>query len=82
MNYFIGGSPCAGKSTVCDLLAARQGWETYHCDEHYDAHLERARPGSTLSKFRGLTWREAFTRPLETMIRAIPLIPDPPIPTR
>ena len=70
MNYFIGGSPCAGKSTICDLLAARHGWQTYHCDEYYDAHLERAKPGSILSKFRGMTWREAFTtRSLETMIR-------------
>jgi dephospho-CoA kinase len=69
MNYFIGGSSCAGKSTICDLLAARHGWKTYHCDEHYDAHLERAKPGSILSKFCGMTWHEAFTtRTLETMI--------------
>jgi dephospho-CoA kinase len=69
MNYFIGGSPCAGKSTICDLLAARHGWQTYHCDEHYDTHLERAKPDSILAKFRGLTWLEVFTnRTLETMI--------------
>jgi dephospho-CoA kinase len=69
MNYFIGGSPCAGKSTICDLLATRHGWETYHCDEHYDAHLKLAKSDSTLSKFRNLTWLEAFTtRSLETMI--------------
>jgi dephospho-CoA kinase len=70
MNYFIGGSPCAGKSTICDLLATRHGLKTYHCDEHYDIHLEKAKPGSTLSQFRGMTWHEAFTtRSLETMIR-------------
>jgi dephospho-CoA kinase len=69
MNYFIGGSPCAGKSTICNLLAARHGLQTYHCDEHYDAHLERAKPGSILSQFRSMTWQEAFTtRSLETMI--------------
>jgi dephospho-CoA kinase len=70
MIYFIGGSPCAGKSTICDLLATRHGWQTYHCDEHYAAHLERAKSVSTLSKFRGMTWKEAFTsRTLKTMIR-------------
>ena len=69
MNFFVGGSPCAGKSTVCDVLAALHGLRTYHCDEHYDAHLERAKPGSTLSMFRGLTWLEAFTtRPLDKEI--------------
>jgi hypothetical protein len=68
-RYFLGGSPCAGKSTVCDLLATRHGTKTYHCDDHYDAHLERAKPGSILSKFRGMSWKEAFTtRTLETMI--------------
>jgi dephospho-CoA kinase len=69
MNYFIGGSPCAGKSTICDLLADRHGWQTYHCDEHYDTHLERAKPDSILAKFRGMGWKEAFTtRSLETMV--------------
>jgi dephospho-CoA kinase len=69
MNYFIGGSPCVGKSTICDLLAARHGLQTYHCDEHYDTHLERAKPDSILAKFRGMGWLEAFTtRSLETMI--------------
>ncbi len=70
MTYFIGGSPCAGKSTICDLLAAHHGLRTYHCDEHYDTHLERAKSDSILSKFRGMTWQEAFTtRTLEKMIQ-------------
>jgi adenylate kinase family enzyme len=69
MNYFIGGSPCAGKSTICDLLAARHGWQTYHCDEQYDAHLKRAKPDSVLAMLRGLTWQEVFTTwSLEIMI--------------
>ena len=52
------------------MLAARHGWNTYHCDDHYDAHLERAKPDSILSQFRGMTWLEAFTtRSLEMMIR-------------
>jgi dephospho-CoA kinase len=69
VKYFVGGSPCAGKSTVCDLLAARHGWQSYHCDEHFEAHLERAKPGSVLAMLRRLTWREIFTAwSLETMI--------------
>jgi dephospho-CoA kinase len=69
MNYFVGGSPCAGKSTICDLLAARHGLRIYHCDDHYDTHLERAKSGSILSKFCGMTWHDAFiTRTLETMV--------------
>ena len=69
MNFFIGGSPCSGKSTVCDVLADRHGLRFYHCDDHYDAHLSRAHSGSSLAQFQRLSWLEAFTtRSLERMI--------------
>ena len=69
MNFFIGGSPCSGKSTVCDALAERHGLHFYHCDDHYDAHLSRAHSGSSLAQFQQLSWLEAFTtRSLERMI--------------
>lgn len=41
---WIGGSACAGKSAVAARLAAAHGCRVYHCDERFDAHLERARP--------------------------------------
>ena len=67
--WFIGGSPCAGKSTVCDLLAQRHGFQAYHCDDHWDAHLERATEHQpTLTGFRGRPLIELMTRPLEVMI--------------
>ena len=41
----------------------------YHCDDHYDAHLNRARNGSILKQFQQLSWKIAFTtRSLERMI--------------
>ena len=61
MNFFIGGSPCSGKSTVCDVLADRHGLRVYHCDDHYDAHLSRAHSGWSLAQFQRLSWLEAFT---------------------
>ena len=69
MNFFVGGSPCSGKSTVCDALADRHKLRPYHCDDHYDAHLSRAHSGSSLAQFQRLSWLEAFTtRSLERMI--------------
>ena len=69
MNFFIGGSPCSGKSTVCDALAVRHGLRSYHCDQYYDAHLSRARSGSSLAQYQQLSWHDAFTtRSLERMI--------------
>ncbi len=69
MNFFIGGSPCSGKSTICDALAERHGLRAHHCDDHYDAHLSRALSGSSLAQFQRLSWLEASTtHSLERMI--------------
>jgi dephospho-CoA kinase len=67
-TLFVGGSPCAGKSTVCDLFAQKHGFAQYHCDEHYSQHLERAKAGQTLKTFQDRSWLQAMTRPLEMMI--------------
>jgi dephospho-CoA kinase len=67
-TLFIGGSPCAGKSTVCDLFAQKHGFAQYHCDEHYQQHLERTKDGQTLKTFQDRSWQQAMSRPLEVMI--------------
>jgi dephospho-CoA kinase len=69
-TLFIGGSPCAGKSTVCDLFAQKHGFVQYHCDEHYDQHLTRARFDQvTLRAFQKRSLLKTMTRPLEIMIQ-------------
>ena len=40
--YWIGGSPCAGKSTVADMLGERYGVHVYHVDDHAEDHSARA----------------------------------------
>src|SRR5579859_6913242 len=42
--YWIGGSPCAGKSSVAMLLAARYGWPLYQTDEAYPRHEKMVTP--------------------------------------
>lgn len=39
--YWIGGSGCAGKSTIANKLAAEYGLAVYHCDDHFQEHLSR-----------------------------------------
>lgn len=70
-KMFIGGSPCAGKSTVCHLLAQKYGFAQYHCDEHYNQHLTRAKSDqATLKSFQERSLLELITQPLEIMIEA------------
>jgi hypothetical protein len=42
--YWLGGSPCAGKSSVADLLAARHGLHVYRCDDAFSLHRHQIDP--------------------------------------
>jgi hypothetical protein len=42
-TYHLGGSPCAGKSTIADLLAQRHGLHPFHCDERAEPRLTLVR---------------------------------------
>ena len=40
--YILGGSPCSGKSTVAEMLAAQYGFHYYKADDHDPEHMARA----------------------------------------
>lgn len=42
--YWIVGSPCAGKTTIADMLAQEHVLRVYHLDRHYESYLRRADP--------------------------------------
>lgn len=68
---WIGGSPCAGKSTIAARLAAAHGCALYRCDEALDGHLRRVTPvGQPLmSGLASKSWNEIWMRPVEVQIR-------------
>ena len=39
--YCIGGSPCSGKSTIAEALAAKHGLHYFKVDDHLDKYLKR-----------------------------------------
>lgn len=39
--YWIGGTGCAGKSTIAKKLAAQYRLAIYHCDDHFLEHFAR-----------------------------------------
>jgi len=41
---WLGGSACAGKTSVARLLAAQHGLTLYSCDERFEDHRRRADP--------------------------------------
>lgn len=71
--YWIGGSPCSGKSSIADLLGSQFGWQVYHCDVAFDAHVRRAHPDQHpwLCRVPYLVWDEFWMRPLDVQLRNV-----------
>lgn len=71
--YWIGGSPCSGKSSIADQLAVRHGWQVYHCDQSFDVHVERATPERQpwLGRVRTLVWDDFWMRPQDVQLRNV-----------
>lgn len=38
--FWIGGSPCCGKSTIAEMLVKEFGFDYYKCDDHLDRYME------------------------------------------
>lgn len=37
--YWIGGSPCSGKSTIAEMLVKEYGFDYYKCDDHLERYM-------------------------------------------
>jgi len=61
---WLGGGPCAGKSTVADRLGARYGLDVYHLDDWEEEHLARLDPARqpTMDAFRRMSRDERWVR--------------------
>jgi len=68
---WMGGAPCAGKSSIADLLAAQYGWQVYRCDDAYPVHTERATPDEQplLYRFARMSWDEIWMRPVHVQVK-------------
>lgn len=70
-TIWIGGSPCAGKSTLAAMLARRHGLTHYSCDDALTAHVQRSNTATypLLHQLAKSSWNEIWTRPVERQIR-------------
>jgi len=69
--YWIGGSPCAGKSTAAAAISARYGMTSYTCDDAFEIHEQLVDPARypVLHRLSGLSWNALWMRPVEQQIR-------------
>ncbi|WP_420644884.1 hypothetical protein [Candidatus Leptofilum sp.] len=64
--YWIGGSPCAGKSTIAQRLAAQYSLHLYQCDTEFEHHLRQstAEASPTIHHLHQLSCDELWLRPV------------------
>lgn len=69
-GYFIGGSPCSGKSTVAGMLSDRYGLPYYPIDDYQQAHLDRCRPDRqpVMHKLATMDWETMWMRPVARQV--------------
>lgn len=67
---WIGGAPCAGKSSIVTLLAERYKLAVYRCDEHFAAHTQRGEPSRqpTLHRLSAMSWDEIWMQLVATQV--------------
>ncbi len=63
-TYYIGGSPCAGKSTVAEMLVKKHDLDYYKLDDHLEEYLfKSSRVGKPLSsRYAKMTLDEIWLR--------------------
>lgn len=42
--YWIGGSPCSGKSTIAEMITKDYGYTYYQCDLFNEKHVNASNP--------------------------------------
>lgn len=68
--YWIGGSPCSGKSSISEMLVEKYDFQLYKCDDYLDKHLKIGvrRNYLMMSKLNKMTWNEIWMRDIDIQV--------------
>ncbi len=71
--FWLGGSPCAGKSSISSILASRFDLDVYRVDEAFDVHIQRlnSESHSTLANWCAASWNQRWMQPLESLVQEV-----------
>ncbi len=69
-TYWIGGSPCSGKSTIAEKLVQEFGCDYYKCDDHLKRYMKlSATMGKpTIGKMSALSIDETWLRYVDEQV--------------
>ena len=68
--FWVGGSPCSGKSSIVGTLAEEYGLHVYKCDDAFWEHAKRVDPVKqpTFHRLARMTWDEIWMRPVAVQV--------------
>jgi hypothetical protein len=68
--YWLGGSPCSGKSSISEILAAQFDLAVYHVDEAFERHTEQFDPNKhpAMCNWLSMDWEARWMRPIEALL--------------
>lgn len=69
--FWLGGSPCAGKSSIAQQLAEQFDLHFYHCDSEFERQLKQITADSapTIHHLHQLSCNELWLRPVDEQLR-------------
>lgn len=71
--YYLGGSPCSGKSTIAEHLADQYRLHYFNCDAAFANHLQASDPREqpTLHRLRKMTSDEIWLAPVAEQVARV-----------
>lgn len=68
--YWIGGSPCSGKSSIVQWLADRHVFQSYNCDQAFERHCQiiTAEGQPAFYRLMQMSWDEIWMRPVGVQV--------------
>ncbi len=71
--FWIGGSPCAGKSSISEILADSFDFDVYHVDEAFAGHIQNLEPIShpNLINWCASSWNERWMKPNDKLLQEV-----------
>ncbi len=69
-TYFIGGSPCSGKSTIAEELSKNYNLDYLKIDDYEQAHIEKANPERhpIMYKWSQMSWDKIWMRSVQKQV--------------
>ena len=68
--YWLGGSPCSGKTSISEILASQFDLDVYQVDEVFETHRQDLNPAQqpNLSKWLASSWNERWMQPVDHLV--------------